>query len=288
MVGSGRPLRWRGRAALVALPAILLTGALAPGPGVWADAGQGTQVAAQILAAQERMGAATQESARLHAQPAAATAVDQLRQQAQAEEVDYQLRQSLRAEQEAIYRMAADPALQAAALRSLPKSGAAGMAEVGAALRALWRLAGIADPSLVRVRFTHRFRDSEPLQDLSGYYHAAEGRYGVDWGVLAAINYIESDFGRTNGPSSAGALGPMQFLPSTWSAYGQGDIMDPHDSILAAAHYLRRLGAPEDYSRAVLGYNPDRDYVDATLDFAAALDSDPRWLTRLYYWSTYG
>jgi membrane-bound lytic murein transglycosylase B len=80
----------------------------------------------------------------------------------------------------------------------------------------------------------------------------------------------------------------MQFLPSTWQAYGSGDIMSPHDSIVAAARYLRAAGAPHNYQRAVLAYNHDSDYVAAVEQFAAALRSGSLWLQRLYYWSTYG
>jgi len=80
----------------------------------------------------------------------------------------------------------------------------------------------------------------------------------------------------------------MQFLPSTWRIYGSGDIMSSHDSILAAANYLTLKGAPTNYQRALLAYNHDTNYVAAVDHFAAALRSDPLWLPRLYYWSTYG
>jgi membrane-bound lytic murein transglycosylase B len=79
----------------------------------------------------------------------------------------------------------------------------------------------------------------------------------------------------------------MQFLPSTWRVYGSGDIMSPHDSILSAAGYLRRVGAPVDYDRAILAYNHDADYLAAVKHFAAAVRDDPLWVQRLYYWSTH-
>src|SRR5206468_4599810 len=71
--------------------------------------------------------------------------------------------------------------------------------------------------------------------------------------VLAAINEIESGFGQNLGPSSAGAVGWMQFMPSTWQTYGvdgdgDGDMdpNEPHDAIFAPARYLRAAGMPED------------------------------------------
>ena len=64
--------------------------------------------------------------------------------------------------------------------------------------------------------------------------------------------------------------------------------MSAHDSILAAARYLRAAGAPQNYQRALLAYNHDSDYVAAVERFAAALRASHLWLPRLYYWSTYG
>lgn len=103
-------------------------------------------------------------------------------------------------------------------------------------------------------------------------YTAAEQRYGVAWSLLAAINSIESDFGHNNGPSSAGALGPMQFMPATWRHYGldanndgHKNIMDPHDAIPAAARLLKANGAPNDVRRALFAYNHAQWYVDKVL-----------------------
>ncbi len=103
-------------------------------------------------------------------------------------------------------------------------------------------------------------------------YQAAGIQYGVRWEILAAINEIETDYGRNLNVSSAGALGWMQFLPSTWRVYGvdaNGDkVNDPYnpvDAIFAAARYLRAAGADTDIRRAVFAYNHADWYVDSVL-----------------------
>jgi murein DD-endopeptidase MepM/ murein hydrolase activator NlpD len=99
--------------------------------------------------------------------------------------------------------------------------------------------------------------------------------YSVPWQVLAAINKIESNFGRNMGPSSAGAIGWMQFMPSTWERWGvdaDGDgIANPwsaEDAIAAAARYLAASGGATDISRAVFSYNHAQWYVDEVLQLA--------------------
>jgi hypothetical protein len=101
--------------------------------------------------------------------------------------------------------------------------------------------------------------------------------FGPDWYVLAAVGEVESDHGRNMGPSSAGAMGPMQFLPSTWETSGvdgngDGDanIMDPEDAIPAAAGYLRDGGAPRDWYGALYSYNHADWYVKKVLAVAEA------------------
>jgi len=99
--------------------------------------------------------------------------------------------------------------------------------------------------------------------------------FGEDWYVLAAVGQVESNHGENMGPSTAGALGPMQFLPSTWETAGvdgNGDgvanIMDPEDAIPAAAGYLKRGGAPQDWYRALFTYNHADWYVMKVLGVA--------------------
>lgn len=117
-------------------------------------------------------------------------------------------------------------------------------------------------------------------EELLALWHRAGEAYGVPWQVLAAINKIESDFGRNMGPSSAGALGWMQFMPDTWlrwglDANGDGlaDPWNPEDAVFAAARYLAAAGAHDDISRAIFAYNHAQWYVDEVLGLAADFGS---------------
>ncbi|MEA2460869.1 MAG: hypothetical protein QOH90_1046, partial [Actinomycetota bacterium] len=95
-----------------------------------------------------------------------------------------------------------------------------------------------------------------PAGKLLRFYKRAEERFHVAWEVLAAVNFIETKFNKVRSNSSAGAQGPMQFLPSTWEKYGMGgNIRGPHDAIMGAANYLHASGAPDDYRNALYAYN---------------------------------
>jgi soluble lytic murein transglycosylase-like protein len=124
-----------------------------------------------------------------------------------------------------------------------------------------------------------------PAAVLLADYRRAEARFGVRWQLLAAVNQIESAFGRVVNRSSAGAQGPMQFLPSTWRAYGLGgDVHDARDAILGAANYLHRSGAPGDERRALFAYNRSTLYVDAVLAYAQVMTRDPLGFPTYYAW----
>jgi hypothetical protein len=127
-----------------------------------------------------------------------------------------------------------------------------------------------------------------PADALLGYYHDAEAASGVGWNYLAAINLIETCLGRIAGVSSAGAQGPMQFLPSTFARYGDGgDVSSPHDSIMAAGRFLAANGFADDHGHAIFGYNHSSHYVSAVEDYAAVLATDPGAFAGYYRWDVY-
>jgi hypothetical protein len=133
-----------------------------------------------------------------------------------------------------------------------------------------------------------RTKDPLPADVLLGYYRQAQRRFGVAWQVLAAVNFVESRFGRVISNSSAGAQGPMQFIRPTWRAYGLGgDVHDPHDAILGAANYLHASGAPVDYPGAIYHYNPASTYVRAVLLYARQMMRDPRNFYAYYNWQVF-
>jgi hypothetical protein len=119
-----------------------------------------------------------------------------------------------------------------------------------------------------------------PSSYLELYKLSATRCPGLSWTVLAAIGQVESGHGRNNGPSSAGALGPMQFMPATWRAYGvdgdgdgKKDIWSPYDAVPGAANYLCANGAGqggEKLRKAIWHYNHSWDYVNKVLAIADA------------------
>ena len=118
-----------------------------------------------------------------------------------------------------------------------------------------------------------------PKREYIKLYKESAKKYGFgkDWYVLAAVGQVESNHGQNMGPSSAGAMGPMQFLPSTWAASGvdgngdgRANIMDPEDAIPAAAGYLKDGGAPRDWYAALYSYNHADWYVKKVFAVAEA------------------
>jgi membrane-bound lytic murein transglycosylase B len=127
-----------------------------------------------------------------------------------------------------------------------------------------------------------------PADELLGYYHQAESESGVGWNYLAAINLVETRFGSIVGPSTAGAQGPMQFLPSTFAGYGQGgDIRSPHDSIMAAGRLLAANGFANDHDHAIYAYNHAHEYVRAVDQYATLIGADPATFAGYYRWDVY-
>ena len=116
------------------------------------------------------------------------------------------------------------------------------------------------------------------------WYRQAQKRFGVRWQILAAVNLVESGYNRLRNNSYAGAQGPMQFMPSTWRAYGLGgNVRDPHDAIMGAANFLHASGAPGNDRHALYAYNPSTLYVDAIMRYARQMQ---RGSERFYvYWN---
>lgn len=127
-----------------------------------------------------------------------------------------------------------------------------------------------------------------PANELMEYYRQAESEFGVPWNYLAAINLVETAFGRVAGVSTAGAQGPMQFMPSTFAAYGAGgDIHSPRDSVMAAGRYLSANGFTRDPDYALYRYNNSNNYVRAIHDYAAVMAADPAGFDAYHRWDVY-
>jgi hypothetical protein len=132
-----------------------------------------------------------------------------------------------------------------------------------------------------------RIVDPAPLDDLARFYRDAEAEFGVPWSYLASIHLVETRMGRIRGTSTAGAQGPMQFMPGTWAAYGEGDVNSDRDAIRAAARYLKANGAPANMPNALFRYNNSQRYVRAVTSYAEVMRAEPDAYRGYYGWQVY-
>lgn len=188
------------------------------------------------------------------------------------------------------YRQLGDhPEWDAAVYASLPPALVPVAESHAAARRELRALTG--DPSTEMPAW--RIVPPVPAADLVASYQAAEAEFGVPWQYLAAINLVETGMGRIRGTSVAGAQGPMQFMPETWAAYGEGDVNDPAQAIRGAARYLTANGAPGDMAGALWNYNHSDRYVRAVQRYADLIVEHPQAYAGfhswgIWYWTTAG
>ncbi len=123
---------------------------------------------------------------------------------------------------------------------------------------------------------------------LLSFYREAQQRFGIRWELLAAINFVESDFGRARTTARADAQGPMQFEPATWREYGLGgDVYDEHDAVLAAANLLASNGGRTDERAALRHYNLSPLYWDSVLHLAHRMATVPTAFREYYAWQLF-
>jgi Transglycosylase SLT domain len=185
--------------------------------------------------------------------------------------------------QQRIYRLLTrDSSLATRTLALVPQDLAKVSRDLLAAQRELYRLTppiGVQTIKVARAR---------PAPELLSYYREAQRRFKIPWNVLAAVNFVETKFGKLRSASAAGAQGPMQFMPATWRRYGLGgNVQDAHDAILGAANYLRASGAPQNLRNALHHYNPSSAYVDAVVRYARRIGADRTMFYALYNWQVF-
>jgi hypothetical protein len=185
--------------------------------------------------------------------------------------------------QQRIYRLLSrDSHLATGTLVLLPRNLVRASRDFVLAQREVYRLT-----PAIRVR-TIKVGPARPAAELLRYYRDAQRRFKVPWNIVAAVNFVESKFGKLRSASAAGAQGPMQFMPATWRQYGLGgDVLDARDSILGAANYLHASGASKNLRSALHHYNPSNAYVDAVLRYARQIGADRTTFYALYGWQVF-
>jgi hypothetical protein len=190
-------------------------------------------------------------------------------------------------QQQSYRRLVADPALAGAVLELVPARLRPTVEANVAAGRELSALTPAPPPDTPLPKW--RIVPPEPAETLLPLYkEAGAAAGGVPWQYLAAIHLVETRMGRIVGDSTAGAQGPMQFIPSTWAIYGRGgDVTSNRDAIHAAARYLRATGAPSDMARALRAYNNSARYVRAITHYAEQMVADERAYLGYHAWQVY-
>jgi membrane-bound lytic murein transglycosylase B len=196
-----------------------------------------------------------------------------------------ELRRAARQQQLAYRALGEHPAWEAALLAAVPRSVRGVVRDNLAARREFRAMHVVLSDTLPAWRIVR----PAPAAQLLRYYERAERAYGIGWEYLAAINLVETGMGRIRGTSTAGAQGPMQFLPSTWARWGRGDVNDPADAIMAAARYLAHDGGtrPGRLDDALFRYNNSGHYVRGVKLLAQVMERRPRAFYGYYHWDIY-
>jgi membrane-bound lytic murein transglycosylase B len=185
------------------------------------------------------------------------------------------------AHQRAVHAIAVDPSLRDATLAGIRDR--ARRALVVRELDSAKQLRLLTKPQANLPKW--RIVAPPPLTELRSAYDAAEAESGIEWQYLAAVNFVETKMGRIRGVSTAGAQGPMQFLPATWKRYGNGgDIDNAKDAIAAAGRFLKAKGGPANMRKALFRYNNSNYYVNAVMAYAQNMKDDSELLADYYAW----